>query len=97
VQLLPLYNKPVTPQSAPAPQNTNKKGKGTARSGSLALANVWDEREELFGVGDDDDDGDDGSAEGKRESTAPMSPVRPETHDADPKPAKAVRWAQGSS
>jgi hypothetical protein len=99
VQLLPLHNKPDNPQSAPFPQNTNKKGKGAARSGRLALANVWDEREELFGVGDDDD-GDDGSAEDKRgESTAPVLPVRPETHDSslDAKLAKSVRWAQGSS
>ncbi|ETW80517.1 hypothetical protein HETIRDRAFT_385084, partial [Heterobasidion irregulare TC 32-1] len=32
------------------------KGKGRVRSDSLAMADVWDEREELFGVGDDDSD-----------------------------------------
>ncbi|KAI9455456.1 hypothetical protein BJY52DRAFT_1098012, partial [Lactarius psammicola] len=61
-QLLPLYNKPETPPSAVFPQNKTKKGKGRARSGSLALGDVWDEREELFGVGEDDDD--DSTSEG---------------------------------
>jgi len=107
-QLLPLHNKPDTPSSALFPQqqqhNKNKKGKARARSGSLALGNVWDEREELFNVGDDDEDDeddDDDSEEGSsdddegrgQERTAPAPPDAPR----DAKPAKSVRWAEGSA
>jgi hypothetical protein len=101
-QLLPLYSKPETPPSALFPQNKTKKGKGRARSGSLALADVWDEREELFGVGDDDDDDDDedGSSEDEgEERTASAPPSRQERQDAprEAKPVKSVRWAEGSA
>ncbi|SRR6266404_1307250 len=104
-QLLPLYNKPETPPSALFPQNKNKKGKGRARSGSLALADVWDEREELFGVGNDDGDDDDDEDEEvsgedeDEEHAAPTPPSRQERQDAprEAKPVKSVRWAEGSA
>jgi len=114
-QLLPLHNKPDTPSSALFPQqqqqqqqhNKNKKGKARARSGSLALGNVWDEREELFNVGDDEDDeeeeeddseeGSSGDDEGRgQEHTAPTPPVHQDA-SRDAKPAKSVRWAEGSA
>lgn len=97
-QLLPLHNKPDTPPSAMFPQNKNKKGKSRVRSsGSLALADVWDEREELFGVGDDDDD--EGSSDDESEEHAAPTPPRQERQDAsrEAKPVKSVRWAEGSA
>ncbi|KAI0256369.1 hypothetical protein BJV78DRAFT_1171422 [Lactifluus subvellereus] len=98
-QLLPLHNKPDTPSSALFPPNKNKKGKNRARPGSLALADVWDEREELFGVGNDDDDEEGGSEGESEERTTLVPPVRQERQDAprDAKPVKSVRWAEGSS
>jgi hypothetical protein len=100
-QLLPLHNKPDTPPSALFPQNITKKGKGRARSGSLALADVWDEREELFGVGDADDaDDDECSSENEgEEHAAPTPPSYQERQDAprEAKPVKSVRWAEGSA
>jgi len=100
-QLLPLHNKPDNPPSTLFPQNKNKKGKSRARSGSLALADVWDEREELFGVGDDDDDDDEeeeGSSDDEGEGS-PTPPPRQERQDAprEAKPVKSVRWAAGSA
>jgi hypothetical protein len=100
-QLLPLHNKPETPPSAQFPQN-KKKGKGRARPSNLALADVWDEREELFGVGDaDEDDEEDMNGDEGEERTVPPPPVlvREERQDTlrDPKPAKSVRWAEGSA
>jgi len=95
-QLLPLHNKPETPPSALFPQNNPKKGKGRARSGNLALADVWDEREEVFGIGDEDEDSSEGEGE---ERTAPTPPLRQERQNAprDAKPVKSVRWAEGSA
>lgn len=98
-QLLPLYNKPDTPPSALFPQNNgNKKGKARARSESLALADVWDEREELFGVGDadegDDEDKSDGESDSEERTTPAPPPVWPNA-SRDTKPAKSVRWAEG--
>jgi hypothetical protein len=96
-QLLPLHNKPDTPPSTLFPQNKNKKGKSRARSGSLALADVWDEREELFGVGEDEDEG---SSDGEdEEDAAPTPPSRQERQDAprEAKLVKSVRWAVGST
>jgi hypothetical protein len=96
-QLLPLHNKPDTPPSTLFPQNKNKKGKSRARSGSLALADVWDEREELFGVGEDEDEG---SSDGEdEEDAAPTPPLRQERQDAprEAKLVKSVRWAVGST
>ncbi|KAH9973644.1 hypothetical protein BJV77DRAFT_1056448 [Russula vinacea] len=95
-QLLPLHHKPETPPSALFPQNQTKKGKGRARSASLALANVWDEREELFDVGDDDE----GSSEDEgEERSTPTPPLHQERQDAprEAKPVKSVRWAEGST
>ncbi len=79
------------------PQNKTKKGKGRARSESLALGNVWDEREELFGVGEDDDD--DSTSEDGGEGRTQLAPVRQEDDEPprDTKPVKSVRWAEGSS
>ncbi|KAF8265461.1 hypothetical protein EI94DRAFT_1588784 [Lactarius quietus] len=71
-QLLPLHNKPDTPPSSLFPLNKTKKGKGRARSASLALGDVWDEREELFGVGEDDED-ENASEVGGEERTQPAS------------------------
>jgi hypothetical protein len=98
-QLLPLHNKPDTPPSALFPQNKYKKGKARARSGSLALADVWDEREELFGVGDDDNEEEDGSEDEGEEHAVPTPPSRQERQDAprEVKPVKSVRWAEGSA
>jgi hypothetical protein len=65
----------------------------------LALADVWDEREELFGVGGDDDE-EEGSSEGEgEERTAPTPALRQDRQDVsrDAKPVKSVRWAEGSS
>jgi len=106
-QLLPLHNKPDTPPSALFPQqqhNKNKKGKARARPGSLALGNVWDEREELFNVGDDEDeDEDDDSEEGSdddegqgQERTAPTPPMHQDA-PREAKPTKSVRWAEGGA
>lgn len=94
-QLLPLYNKPDTPPSSLFPQN-NKKGKGRTRSGSLALADVWDEREELFGVGDDEEEGCEDEGEGH---ATPTPPSCQEGQDAprEAKRVKSVRWAEGSA
>ncbi|KAI0259267.1 hypothetical protein BC834DRAFT_907250 [Gloeopeniophorella convolvens] len=72
--LLPLHAKPP---AAP--------GKGRARAGSIALADVWDEREELFGVGDDDEEDE------RAGSPAVGVPA------AAGKPAKSVRWAEESA
>jgi hypothetical protein len=98
-QLLPLHNKPDTPASAIFPQNKTKKGKGRARSASLALGNVWDEREELFGVGEDDDDDDDSAAEDAGEAHTQPAPAQRggDEPPRDTKPVKSVRWAEGSS
>jgi len=101
-QLLPLYNKPDTPPSTLFPQNnSNKKGKARARSESLALADVWDEREELFGVGDvdegDDEDKSDGESDSEERTTPTPPPVWPNASRDDTKPAKSVRWAEGSA
>ncbi|KAH9985791.1 hypothetical protein BJV74DRAFT_775446, partial [Russula compacta] len=101
-QLLPLHNKPDTPPSALSPHNKNK-GKGRVRSGNLALADVWDEREELFGVGNDDEDEEDEEDSGEEDEAgerAPPAPLaRQERQDAprDAKPVKSVRWAEGSA
>lgn len=96
-QLLPLHNKPVTPPSALFPHNKNKRGKSRARPGNLALADVWDEREELFGVGDDNDEG--SSEDEGEEHVAPTPPMRQERQDVprETKPVKSVRWAEGSA
>ena len=100
-QLLPLHNKPDTaPSTTKFPQNKTKKGKGRARSGGLALGNVWDEREELFGVGDDDDDDDDDSAAedaGEERTQPPPAQSGGDEPPRDTKPVKSVRWAEGSS
>lgn len=102
--MLPLHNKPDTrPSASMFPQNKTKKGKGRARSGGLALGNVWDEREELFGVGDDDDDeddDDDSAAEDAREARTQPPPAQSggDEPSRDTKPVKSVRWAaEGSS
>lgn len=96
-QLLPLHNKPDTPPSALFPHNKNKRGKSRARPANLALADVWDEREELFGVGDDDDE--EGSSEDEGEEHISPTPPRRERQDAprETKPVKSVRWAEGSA
>lgn len=46
-QLLPLYTSQPTAQSKSKPTKVNR------------LGDVWDEREELFGVGDDSDEEED--------------------------------------
>lgn len=105
-QLLPLHNKPDTSPSALFPQNNTKKGKARARAASLALADVWDEREELFGVGEADEDDDEdrgqdgGEGEGEGEvRTTPAPLVRQERQNTPrpTKPPKSVRWAEGSA
>jgi len=102
-QLLPLHNKPDTPPSALFPQNnSNVRGKARSRSESLALADVWDEREELFGVGNADEDDDEDKSDDESDSeerTAPAPPVSQERQNAprDTKPTKSVRWAEGSA
>ena len=96
-QLLPLHNKPDTPRSTIFPQNKTKKGKGRARSGSLALGNVWDEREELFGVGEDDDN-ESTSEDGGEDPPPPASvPLESNEPPQPTKSVKSVRWAEGSS
>ena len=55
-QLLQLHNKPDTPPSALFPQNDNLKGEVRARAAGVALADVWDWREELFGVSKAEDE-----------------------------------------
>jgi hypothetical protein len=100
-QLLPLHNKPDTPPSSLFPQNKHKKGKSRVRSGSLALADVWDEREDLFGVGDDDgeDEEENSSQDEGEEHAAPTPPSHQVRQDAprEAKPVKSVRWAEGSA
>ena len=68
----------------------------------MALADVWDEREELFGVGDADEDDDEDGNEGEGEElTTPAPPVHgyqeSQNIPRDPKPTKSVRWAEGSA
>ena len=82
--------------------NSNKKGKARARSESLALADVWDEREELFGVGDADEGDDEDKSDGESDSeerTTPAPPLSQERQNAprNTRPAKSVRWAEGSA
>jgi len=55
-QLLRLHNKPDTPPSALFPLNNNLKGKVRARAAGVALADVWDGREVLFGVSEAEDE-----------------------------------------
>ncbi|KAI0049946.1 hypothetical protein FA95DRAFT_1514910 [Auriscalpium vulgare] len=77
-QLLPVP-KPVAP----------KKGKTKARPAtSSALANVWDEREEVFDVGEDSD-----ASAGEGEGDEEDGPV--EARPAK-KGQKSVHWAEGS-
>jgi hypothetical protein len=66
-QLLRLHNKPDTPPSALFPQNNNLKGEGRAAAAGVALADVWDGREELFGVNkaEDEDEGEGCAAPGE--------------------------------
>ena len=47
---------PNTPPSALFPQNNNLKGEVRARAVGVALADVWDGREELFGVSKAEDE-----------------------------------------
>ena len=66
------------------------------------MADVWDEREELFDVGDaDEDDGEDRSdgESDSEERTTPAPPLFQERQNPprDVKPAKSVRWAEGSA
>ncbi|THV05016.1 hypothetical protein K435DRAFT_133937 [Dendrothele bispora CBS 962.96] len=49
-QLLPRY----APSSSTGPNNSNSPVKAKGK-GSTRLTDVWDEREELFGIGDDSD------------------------------------------
>lgn len=49
---LPLFRQP---HAASSGQHPRRKG-SVDTIDSLRVANVWDEREELFGIGDDDDD-----------------------------------------
>lgn len=91
-QLLPLHlpgrsPKPETPTSSiglPGQGKGRTKGKGRVRSDSLAMADVWDEREELFGVGDDDSDGSDDEGQGGDKVTKEVRTPR------------IVHWAEGS-
>lgn len=62
LQLLPTHSgnvrlplTPKTPTSGNAVGGGGKAG-GKGRRGDVALMDVWDEREELFGVGDESDD-----------------------------------------
>ncbi|KAI0066046.1 hypothetical protein BV25DRAFT_1912849 [Artomyces pyxidatus] len=89
-QLLPMHHKPGTPASTfPAGQGKGK-GKNRARPiSNSTLADVWDEREELFEVGDDDSE--DGESERRVEEQA-----RP-TQEGSGRGQKSVRWAEGSS
>jgi len=52
---LPRY----TPSSSTAPRNINNSPAKPKPKGSARLTDVWDEREELFGVGDDSGDDED--------------------------------------
>lgn len=61
-QLLPVHNYP-----AAAPKGAQK---------SVRLTNVWDEREELFGIGDDEDD-DPVPTPGGRAGPPPSQPATP--------------------
>ena len=62
-QLLRFHNKPDTLPSMLFPQNNNLKGEVRARAAGVALADVWEGREELFGVSRaEDEDKDKASA-----------------------------------
>jgi hypothetical protein len=55
-QLLRLHKKPDTLPSVLFPQNNNLKGEVRARAAGVALADVWEGREELFGVSKAEDE-----------------------------------------
>jgi len=61
-QLLPTHHSP-----AAAPKSAQK---------SARLTNVWDEREELFGIGDDEDD-EDAATPGSQVGPPPSQPATP--------------------
>ncbi|KAI0319048.1 hypothetical protein OF83DRAFT_1082532 [Amylostereum chailletii] len=71
-QLLPTH---ISPGKASS--------KARTRAENLALADVWDEREEVFGLGDDTDD------DVSDEETGPAAVGKG-------KSGKSVRWADGS-
>ncbi|KAI0633524.1 hypothetical protein C8Q77DRAFT_1115467 [Trametes polyzona] len=54
-QLLPLHYEPRTPRTPGTPAKPNK---GPAAQKSVRIADVWDEREELFDIGDESEDDD---------------------------------------
>lgn len=88
-QLLPTYNKHLKPPTVNG--KPNSKGKGRARAGSLSLADVWDEREEVFGVGDDSDlSGASGGEEEEHEHEGLTAKL-------PGKKAKSVHWAESSN
>lgn len=68
-------------------------GKSRARAENLALADVWDEREELFGVADGDSDvsGDEEAGPIQLGSSTGKAPV----DGSVVKGGKSVRWADG--
>jgi len=78
------------------PPNNNDKAKVRARYSSLMLADVWDMREELLGLGDADDDDDKDRNVGWSEERATSAPLSTPT-EAIRRDVKPPRSGGGST
>ena len=54
----------------------NSNAKPSNKDGRIRLGDVWDEREELFGIGDSDDDDNDDVQDPPRRPTVSHSPMQ---------------------
>ena len=72
--LLPMYQNQTSsaalPSSAKLPFGN---GSARSKSGKIRLGDVWDEREELFGIGDSDEDEDVPATSSGRTRVSPSS------------------------
>lgn len=68
MQLLPSHYPPSSSRGVPKVPSTPKSNAGVVR-----LGDVWDEGEELFGIGDDSDE-EEGSSHGHAPASKPSTP-----------------------